>query len=72
MLVTLYIDLFSLYTEPIEGVVDVEEMELPSGEIGEIILTGWHVNTEQVLVVTAEHDLTVVIKKCRRCLVAYS
>ena len=33
-----------IYTEPI----DVRELDLPHGEIGEIIVSGWHVNTHQV------------------------
>lgn len=28
--------------------VDVRKLELPSGEIGEVIVSGWHVNTHQV------------------------
>ena len=43
-------DIFSLSTEDeISGPVNIsEELEQPTGEIGEIIISGWHVNTYQV------------------------
>lgn len=47
---TVWIMLLSvLLLEPINEPVDiVNELELPTGEIGEIIVSGWHVNTYQV------------------------
>ena len=40
---------FSSLIEPFEGAsVDVNQLEVPRGEIGEVILTGWHVNVIQV------------------------
>ena len=36
------------YTEPPSEPVDMDDLELPRGEIGEIVVSGWHVNTYQV------------------------
>ncbi len=40
---------YDFIIEPFEGTsVDVDQLEVPRGEIGEVILTGWHVNVKQV------------------------
>ena len=37
-----------MHTDPPSEPVDVSSLEMPRGEVGEIIICGWHVNTHQV------------------------
>ena len=38
-----------MYVGPITGPVNLAvDYELPAGQIGELVLSGWHVNTYQV------------------------
>jgi acyl-CoA synthetase (AMP-forming)/AMP-acid ligase II len=38
----------SILSEPPKEPVDISTLEMPRGEIGEIVVSGWHVNTHQV------------------------
>ena len=42
--------LFNYYLDSkvFDAPIDIKELELPVGIIGEIIVSGWHVNTYQV------------------------
>ena len=36
------------FTDPPNEPVEMSSLELPRGQIGEILVSGWHVNTHQV------------------------
>ena len=39
-----------LLPEPPSEPVELSSLELPRGQIGEIVISGWHVNTHQVYI----------------------
>ncbi len=48
---TIYQSIYVHITDPINDVIDVNDLELLPGEIGEIILSGTHINTKQVIII---------------------